>query len=480
MMKFWKLIAPAVCLVLLAGPARGEGALTELVKTVQPAVVKIVVYDMNHRVSGLGSGFFINPEGHLVTNYHVLNGGFSAEAIAHDGGRYPIQGVIAQNPRADLIKVSVDIPRILIQWLNVTDGIPAIAERVLVVGSPLGLDQSASEGIVSAVRELPQIGKFFQTTAPISPGSSGSPVLNMSGRVIGVVSFQSVMGQNINFAVSGEKVLGLVDEKSPQTLAEWTYTLSSQKPRLAEELCRKGFRFSINGEYKKALSFYQDATRKDPNDIAAWYGLSQCYAGLGQPDAAIETYREALQIHTDDASLHYHLGNYYTRLGKLEKAIEAYKKAIRIDSNAVGAYDMLGRAYSSLGRYPEAIEAHSQVLRITPGVSVYHIHIAEAYGKLGRIADAIEAYQQAIRFDPENAKAYTDLGELYGKLGDHQQQRAAYREAIRIDPDNALAHYLMGLADVADGDRNAALQEYKILKSLDPATADRLFERIYP
>ena len=126
--------------------------LTELVKKIQPAVVKIVVYDMNKRVSGIGSGFFINQKGHLITNFHVLDGAFSAEVIARDGGKYPIDLMIAQDRHADLIKVSVDIPHILVQWLNVVDAVPGIAEQVLVVGNPLGLDQSVSEGIVSATK----------------------------------------------------------------------------------------------------------------------------------------------------------------------------------------------------------------------------------------------------------------------------------------------------------------------------------------
>ena len=141
--------------------ASANAPLTELVQKIQPAVVKIVVYDMNNRISGVGSGFFINRQGHLITNYHVLNGAFSAEVIAQDGGKYPIDRVIAQDRYADLIKVTVDIPQMLVHWLEAADATPNIAERVLVVGSPLGLAQSVSEGIVSAVREIPNLGEIF-------------------------------------------------------------------------------------------------------------------------------------------------------------------------------------------------------------------------------------------------------------------------------------------------------------------------------
>jgi tetratricopeptide (TPR) repeat protein len=453
--------------------------LTELVKKIQPAVVKIVVYDMNKRVSGIGSGFFINQKGHLITNFHVLDGAFSAEVIARDGGKYPIDLMIAQDRHADLIKVSVDIPHILVQWLNVVDAVPGIAEQVLVVGNPLGLDQSVSEGIVSAVREIPNLGKFFQTTAPISPGSSGSPVVNMDGHVIGIVSFQSVMGQNINFAVSSRKVLALNDETPGQTLAEWTYRVSNQKPKLAAELCRKGFQFSINGEFKKALSYYKDATEEDPTDIMAWYGLSQCYVGLGKSEAVVKTYKEAIQINVEDASLHYNLGNYYGNLGKNTEAIEAYKVAIQINPDDPSAYGRLGILYSEMGRYRNAIEAHKQVIRINPRYASSHFHIGVAHAQLGELEAAVESLKQAVLLNSEFGQAYNRLGTVFGKLGRHTQEMDAYKRVIQIDPDDSAAHYNIGSAYAQAGDRAAALQEYKILKGLAPEKAKQLFKLIY-
>ncbi|MBW1962954.1 MAG: tetratricopeptide repeat protein [Deltaproteobacteria bacterium] len=467
-------------ILLYSAPIDAQPHLTELVKKVQPAVVKIVVYDLNRSVSKIGSGFFINERGHLITNYHVLNGAFSAEVIAHDGGKYPIDLVIAQNRYADLVKVTVNIPRLLVRWLVVTDQLPAIAEQVLVVGNPLGLNQTVSEGIVSAIREVPQIGKFFQTTAPISPGYSGSPVVNMRGKAVGVISFQSVFGQNLNFAVSGRKVIELVDETVGKTLAEWTYRMSNQKTKLAEELCRKGFRFSVKGEYKKALAFYKEAIDKNPEDISAWYGLGQCYVGLDRPKQAIDTYKKAIRIHTKDASLLYFLGNYYNTLGMHNEAAGAYKKAAQISPESAAIYDRLGRTYSILGLYKKAIEAHYRVLQINPHSAASHFQIGVAHGKLENIKEAIDAYRRAVGIDPDFAPAFSAMGILMGKLGNYQKQLEAFKQAIRINPDDPTAHYFIGISYAELEDRKSALQEYKILKELDPLRAKILFGRIYP
>lgn len=93
--------------------------------------------------------------------------------------------------------------------LSINASLPEVGERVVVIGSPLGLEQTVSDGIVSAVREVSAFGTIIQITAPISPGSSGSPVVNMKGEVIGVATFQSMIGQNLNFAIPGERIAKL-------------------------------------------------------------------------------------------------------------------------------------------------------------------------------------------------------------------------------------------------------------------------------
>jgi len=453
--------------------------LIRLVRKVQPAVVTVVTYDMNGAAADLGSGFFMDANGHLITNHHVLKGAYSAEVKTHDGGKYPIERVVAENEEADIIKVRVAIPEKAAYWVDLTEEEPAIGERILVVGSPLGFAQTVSEGIVSAVRDLPVVGKVFQLSAPISPGSSGGPVVNMKGRVVGVVSFQAAMGQNLNFAVSSRGVINLKHLDKSRSLSEWTYDIGRKTPRLAEELCKKGFNYSVKGEYKEALRYYKEAAEKSPDDVLAWYGLGSCYVGLDDPDAAIAAFRQAVRADPENPTPYYNLGRYYGSLERYEEAIVYYKKAVDIDpDHALSLFD-LGIIFSQLQSFDAGEQAFKEVLRINPRHAPSYYFIGLIQSEQGRHEAAVAAYRRVLQIDPESVSAQYQMGVAYGKLGNGQDEIASYKAAIRMDPDFAPPHFNMGILYLNAGDKAAALEEYKILKGLNVEIADRLFDHIY-
>ena len=112
------------CTRLYNNTQLSTGHIAPLVKKIQPAVVTIVAYDVNREVSNLGSGFFIDKKGYLITNYHVLKGSYAADVKTYDGKQYPIELVVAENKPSDLIKVWVKIPESSIHWITVTETEP--------------------------------------------------------------------------------------------------------------------------------------------------------------------------------------------------------------------------------------------------------------------------------------------------------------------------------------------------------------------
>ena len=165
-----------------------------------PAVVTIIVYDYNGNLKHIGSGFFYNKNGDIVSNSHVLTPNTRAEIKLMSGEKYPVGAIIERNETLDMVKARTHLPKDS-PFLNIAAQPPSVGDKIIVAGSPMGLEQTLTEGIVSAWRKLPGKGDVLQISAPVSPGSSGGPVLNMAGEVVGIASFQIVQGQNLNFAV---------------------------------------------------------------------------------------------------------------------------------------------------------------------------------------------------------------------------------------------------------------------------------------
>lgn len=454
--------------------------LRRLVAPVQQSVVTVAAFNVDGEMASIGSGFFIDRQGTLVTNYHVLEDAYRAEIKTAQGDRYPISAVLARSQIMDLIKVRVDIPSRLVTSATLSVVDPTVADRVVVIGSPMGLEQTISEGIVSAVRQHPAHNKVYQLTAPISQGSSGSPVLNLAGQVIGVVSFQASKGQNLNFAVSIKALHMLSRETSDLSIAEWTIRKSGQDPKLAATLCEKGTQLSIRGKYEAALDYFQKATQINPDDPDAWHGLGSCYLGLNQPEDALAAFHNSVSADPQKASSHFLLAMFYKAIEQYQQAIEPLLKVISIDSKNVQARLELADAYGKLNQTDDQIASLREILAFDPDhVPTLH-RMGITVGNIGRYDEAIELLQKASTLEPDNAQIHYDIGVTYQSKKQPGEELRAYTRAIKANPWMAPAHFSMGRLFIEQGNRKMALHQYEILKSIDATLADRLFGQLYP
>jgi S1-C subfamily serine protease len=244
-----------VFLTLIFASGTIDESLPSLIKRIKPSAVIVFAYDDKGEFLQLGSGFFISQNGDVITNYHVIRGASSAEIKTADKKTYPITYIVAEDEQNDLIRLSVNIPSQYVYPLSLSKTIPEVGERIIVYGSPLGLENTVSDGIVSAIRDIPDYGRIIQITAPISPGSSGSPVLNMQGEVIGIASFQMIEGQNLNFAIPSERIasLNLMEEEKIFTTEELFEQENKEKKNsdYAYEAAGKAFYFIDKRESMK-------------------------------------------------------------------------------------------------------------------------------------------------------------------------------------------------------------------------------------
>jgi Flp pilus assembly protein TadD len=190
-------------------------------------------------------------------------------------------------------------------------------------------------------------------------------------------------------------------------------------------------------------------------------------------------FTHALKVTQDNYVAYNSLGMVYSRLGRWQEAMEDFSQAIRIEPNYAVAHTNLGVSYKGLGRYQDAIDAHKQAIRIKPDYAEAYNNLGVAYGSLGRWQEAIDALKQAIRIKPDDAEAHNNLGIAYGTLGRWQEAIEAHKQAIRIKPDDAVAHCNLGITYLMADDKDSALEEYKILKTLDAELANKLFNLIH-
>ena len=236
------LLAAGLMMVRMA-PAAAEADLAQLVRDVEPAVLFVVMYDRDGDQYGIGSGFFVSPEGEFLTNRHVMKDAFSAVVFSPNGKRYPVTRVTAIHPEADLVKGMVGNVAEPVPFLRISREEVVKGQRIYVFGNPKGLSFTVSDGIVSGFRKIGSFGEVFQMTAPISGGSSGGPVVNAAGEVVGISVGYRGEGQNLNFAVrakaigelvtpsGGPLVLNMLPDGQPRKSTDQAPKRPSEDPR---------------------------------------------------------------------------------------------------------------------------------------------------------------------------------------------------------------------------------------------------------
>ena len=188
----------------------------DLVKQIGEAVVQV------RTPGGLGSGFFINADGYLITNFHVIEGEteISVEVYHQTNGQldretYKQVKIVAINKFHDLALLHItdkDAPKFKFVTLGSSDAL-AVGDSVFAIGSPMGLERTVTEGILSTkTREL-EGELYLQTTAQINPGNSGGALFNMAGEVVGVTNMKIMYGEGLGFAIPAELVKNFLEHR---------------------------------------------------------------------------------------------------------------------------------------------------------------------------------------------------------------------------------------------------------------------------
>jgi len=341
----------ALALVFLWAGAAGaqQDALPELVRRVKPSVVSVITYNAKGEVHVTGSGFFVRPD-RVVTNLHVVEGAHRVEIRTFDGkGKtYAVAGLLDADEEGDLALLSVPASAERARSLETSAAAPEEGEHVFVIGNPLRLEGSVSDGIVSAVREVPSLGRIIQITAPISHGNSGSPVFNMKGQVVGVVTIKVTNGQNINLALASARLSDLPGGRAI-TFDELAAKAKNDTDSSADWWYRNGLNSLWLGNYEGALASFENAVNKNPDRAEAWIQVGYCKVKQGRTHEAVRAYRQALKLRPNSVEAHNKLGDAYYYLSNFREAIKAYEQAARLRPDLPEAFYNLAITHLEIG-----------------------------------------------------------------------------------------------------------------------------------
>jgi len=222
-----------------SGSTRGTSSRTrlstkEIVERNKPSIVRIesrVDSRPGNEKRSFGTGFVVAADGRIATNLHVIIGSADVKVRMADGSEFKVQRVVAVDPQRDLAIIGIDAQNLPTARLGNSDEVSA-GDRVVAIGNPLGvLDYTVSDGLISSVRQLDEGIKVLQISAPISQGSSGGPLFNPYGEVIGVATLISAEGQNLNFGVPSNYLRQLLASKQAgETMAKFASRFPQERP----------------------------------------------------------------------------------------------------------------------------------------------------------------------------------------------------------------------------------------------------------
>jgi S1-C subfamily serine protease len=180
----------------------------ELISQVKRAVVIVTTYDQHSNALQQGSGFFISPE-RVVTNFHVVDSAKQIRIKTFKGDTVTVQTVLASDSRADLAILQIASPCHDTTSLQVSDIAPVEGQSLMVVSNPKGSSWKVSAGQVATTWNFEHLGSRMQITASLKPGSSGGPVVNLQGHVIGIAVMHTGSGDDLDFAVPATRLKNL-------------------------------------------------------------------------------------------------------------------------------------------------------------------------------------------------------------------------------------------------------------------------------
>ena len=404
------------------------------------AIALLVAKNEAGKTVGTGSGFVVQPEGILITNYHVLVDAYSVKAYFPNGTQVDVKAIRKIDRVKDfaILQLAEGFYSTLelgdsssLQTYDFTSALGYLSESVQENNGTVEGIVAQTYGFVlgihpQAIADAP----FIYTTTAFGPGFSGGPLVNKSNKVVGIATIE---GRSINLAIPIQFVKPFLGEKKSFSFQE----LLQQDKNSKEAMYYRGnFYLYGLGDPNKAIDEFEKILAQDPEFTLAHYDLAVAYRDLGMQDKAIRQYERTLELQPNFPEALSNLGGYYFRAGKIEQAKDLFKKAIKVYPNFIQALSNLGAVLNKLGEPEKAIPYLKKTLELNPEFAIASFNLGNSQFALNRFEEAQKSYERSVELG-------LDFFSMHWKLYTIHLKKKAYKKAekelqiiLQMDPLN--------------------------------------------
>jgi serine protease Do len=442
-------------------------SLPDIVKKTEQATFVIYMYDEYGSPNGSGSGFFIKEEGVGMTNYHVLDKSVKATIKTSDEAEYEIDSVLYASSQKDLLIFAIkNEQQKQFSTLKLAKRNPLKGTKVFNISSPRGYESSVSDGIVSSYRQNNTMGEIVQITAPVSPGSSGSPIMDESGKVFAVTSFKRSDSENLNFGVvindeiiaqldkdefkknnpkfnkrnfivlnipddrKSTMVLNAIEFTATVTTLYMTYTNLQLSSGEWNVWCDSGEKFFIEDKETQQKYYLTSSTLGTSKKDAASIELGK--------SIRFKVFFPAIKKDLKNIDVIWGLtarGNKFTDID-----LERHKKTLSIDKNSYLREYAL-RSATENGNYAESLQKLRSVIDVNPSDALALNALGVISYQMDNNNDALYYFTEAIDKNPIDALGYLNRAKVYRFQKRHDDAIKDISSAINLVPDQPDYYY---------------------------------------
>ncbi len=427
----WALLVLFVC-VALPTPGRAHEANKN-------AVAQLAVKNAAGENIGSGTGFVVEPEGVLVTNYHVLVDAAAVLAEFPDGRRAAVTGILKVDRVRDF--ALLQLAEGFYSTLEIGDS-ASLKDFDFTTALGFPVDRQAGDdgpvmqtyGFVLGIHPQAYPGfSYIYTSTPFGPGFSGGPLLDRNNKVVGLAT---LAGRSINLALPIDEVKPLVKAGPGRPFAK---LLGEDKNSPEAMYYRGNFLLYAMGDLEGAKKVFEDLLKREPGFALAHYDLAVVQRDSGDIEQAIASYERALAINPNFPEALSNLGGFYFRTGEAEKARATFERALGVYPNFVQALSNLGAVLNKVDRAGEAEPLLKKALHLDPEFAVAHYNLGNAYFALGRLGEAEAAYNQAVALGVDFLGMHWKLYEIHRQKNDDREAVKQLQTILEMDPENGEA-----------------------------------------